>query len=90
MILIRLLFLFFWRRIRIAVVVGGSDIFTILSISFYIECDAESMLFIQTEAVLFKAGLEVFSALALKLGGGEGLHYKGTHFGISEYLMLLH
>ena len=50
-------------------VVGGSDIFTILSISFYIECDAESMLFIQTEAVLFKAGLEVFSALALKLGG---------------------
>ena len=36
------------------------------------------MLFIQTEAVLFKAGLEVFSALALKLGGGgEGLHYKG-------------
>ena len=56
MILIRLLFLFFWRRIRIAVVVGVSDIFTILSISFYIECDAESMLFIQTEAVLFKAG----------------------------------
>ena len=29
------------------------------------------MLFIQTEAVLLKAGLEVFSALALKLGGGK-------------------
>ena len=46
------------------------------------------MLFIQTEAVLFKTGLEVFSALALKLGGGEGL--QGTHLGISEHLMLLH
>ena len=33
------------------------------------------MLFIQTEAVLFKAGLEVFSALALKLGGGKD--YRG-------------
>ena len=46
------------------------------------------MLFIQTEAVLFKAGLEVFSALALKLGGGRTV--EGTHFGISEHLMLLH